>query len=96
MILGAPWGSKGRSAVSAPWLPPAIWQIPRMRNLQNLQLKPKARDTLPLQFKNFAFRVSKLNAYGKITHYCEDSSPVITPEIKLMMSNNSAWMRVKL
>jgi hypothetical protein len=26
VMLGAPWGSKGRSAVAAPWLPPAIWQ----------------------------------------------------------------------
>jgi len=25
-MFGAPWGSKGRSAVAAPWLPPAIWQ----------------------------------------------------------------------
>ncbi|MBB1292562.1 MAG: hypothetical protein ACJAVX_002759 [Pseudoalteromonas rhizosphaerae] len=26
VMLGAPWGSKGRSAAAAPWLPPAIWQ----------------------------------------------------------------------
>tara|TARA_B100000508_G_scaffold29047_2_gene21951 strand:- start:673 stop:834 length:162 start_codon:yes stop_codon:yes gene_type:complete len=26
VMLGAPWGSKGRSAVAAPWLPPATWQ----------------------------------------------------------------------
>ena len=26
VMLGASWGSKGRSALAAPWLPPAIWQ----------------------------------------------------------------------
>ncbi|KTF16025.1 hypothetical protein ATS75_06375 [Pseudoalteromonas sp. H105] len=26
VMLGTPWGSKGRSAAAAPWLLPAIWQ----------------------------------------------------------------------
>ncbi|MGO3786098.1 MAG: hypothetical protein ACTJFX_07735, partial [Pseudoalteromonas prydzensis] len=39
MIPGAPWGSKGRTAVFAPWLPPAIWQKPRIEVFKQSQLK---------------------------------------------------------
>ncbi|WP_212748239.1 hypothetical protein, partial [Pseudoalteromonas sp. S1727] len=36
VILGAPWGSKGRTAVFAPWLPPAIWQKNSNRGFKSL------------------------------------------------------------
>ena len=43
----------------------------------------------------YKFNIHNSWCIDKFEGGCQDNSPVITPEIELMMSNNSAWMRVK-
>jgi len=45
VMLGAPWGSKGRSAAAAPWLLPAIWQktLNKVSNVSRRLIPTKVR-----------------------------------------------------
>jgi hypothetical protein len=54
VMLGAPWGSKGRSAAAAPWLPPAIWQK-TLNKVSNV-----GRGFIPTKYKK---KVSELESF---------------------------------
>ncbi|TMP49463.1 hypothetical protein CWB58_01415 [Pseudoalteromonas sp. S201] len=85
-MFGAPWGSKGRSAVAAPWLPPAIWQetLNKVSNLghgfiqakvSNLQKKQSAKliQLFGLKPNLQTTHASKLSAYGDTYYSCVKS-----------------------
>ena len=71
VMLGAPWGSKGRSAVAAPWLPPAIWQktLNKVSNPSTSQKETKYAPSIVKHLLGCAQHASKLCVYTQKSRY---------------------------